>query len=480
MNEIIDGRTDIWRRMGVQEITDFTYHDANDSLTVRVPRPWPADAAKIGTELGRRGAETLRTQLTASLPGRIAAAMAPWRDPQSPERRTALRWLPVITGYAPVMVERSLQQYFRTFLADQLWRFLCQDFPDPSVLDHPVPDRAGGWTMASGPRVLGQIAAGNVPGVAVWHIVAGLLIKTPVLTRLSQSEILIGVLMAQMMDRTDPDLAGCIATAYWPSDDRETESAFFHAVDCLVVYGSQPTVDAIAVRAHGVTRVVPYGHRVSIGIIGREALNVRNIPQTVERAGEDVAVWDQQSCTSPHTLIVEEGGHYPPQDFAARLGAEMARRAISEPRAPLSWNEHITLRQFKQKSEWEEGLSLWEGAQNEWAVLYGTVGHTPFSCLGRTILVIPVSTLEKAPAVMRTFHPYLQSAGVFVHRERLWTMLPSWAEVGVTRVCPLGQMSQLPAGWRHDGGSTLADLVRYMAVDSGTFSVLDALDEDTW
>lgn len=305
--------------------------------------------------------------------------------------------------------------------------------------------------MARGPQVLGQIVAGNVPGLALWHMVSGLLIKSSVLTRLSHQEPLVGMLAARMISKRDHELGQCLAMAYWPSADTDTEHAFFMASNRLVVYGSQDTVEQVAKRAEGLTRVVAYGHRASLAVIGREALAAMTIGETVTQAALDVSMWDQQSCTSPHAILVEEGGRYSVQDFAARLGAELARREIKEPRAMLSSDEHLVLREFKQKLEWQDGLHVMEGRRNTWAVLYGVSEMPPTSCLNRTVLVVPIPQLTDATPWLESFRLYMQTVGVRIPRNGLWTLLGPWAEVGVTRVCALGDMADVPARWHHDG-----------------------------
>ncbi|MCY0900360.1 MAG: hypothetical protein OWU33_15795 [Firmicutes bacterium] len=470
----------VWRTVDT-EVEQFDYRDGNDTLVIRVPRPFPGAIRKATQLLRDAQAEILQPWPMSERICRISSALAAWLDPRSVERQLAERWLPVMTGYAPNMVHRGLTRYLRTFLPDQLTRFLAQDLLDPAMLDHPVPDRAGGWSMAVGPRVLGQIVAGNIPGIALWHMVLGLLVKSAVITRVSRHEPLMAALTHQLIHRTDPELAQLLALVYWPAGDSLREEALFDSVDRLVIYGSNSTISDIRQRVAGRVPVVGYGHRVSLTVIGREALEELVIDDTVRRTGRDVALWDQASCASPHAILVEEGGKHQPKELAERLAAELERWEIKEPRGPVPADVAHAIRDWADQWEWTSNVSVWHHPDYRWAVVAGDPASVPIGPMNRTAFVIPISNLDAAVLPwFRRLVPYLQTVGVAIPRRRLFPLLSSWARAGVTRITEVGRMHEFPAGWLHDGGHSVADLVSFMGVDPGTLESLDTLDRDTW
>lgn len=475
----MDAVLGVWRQVPC-EVAHFRYQDGGDTLTVRLPRPTPEALASLGKQLRAAQADVLSSTPAGDRIDRISTAVSPWLDPTSPERQLAERWLPVMTGYAPTMVHRGLTRYLRTFLPDALMRFLAQDLSDPAMLDRPVPDRAGGWSLAVGPRVLGQIVAGNIPGIALWHMVLGLLIKSAVITRVSRQEPLMAALMLQVVERQDPPLAELLPVAYWPSGDAGCEHAFFQAVDRLVAYGNDATIRDIAARASGLVPVVGYGHRVSLAVVGREALQPLTIEDAVRRAGHDIILWDQASCASPHAVLVERGGFYPPEEFAARLAAELQRWDVKEPLAPVSAEVAQGIRDWADAWEWEAGMTVRHAPDYRWVMAYGAPNTIPLSHSNRTVLVIPLDSLEEAVGWFERLAPHVQTVGVAVARRRLFPLLSAWARVGVTRVAELGRMHEFPAGWLHDGGHSIADLVTFMGVDPGVLEAMDVWDAETW
>ena len=52
------------------------------------------------------------------------------------------------------------------------------------------------------------------------------------------------------------------------------------------------------------------------------------------------------------------------------------------------------------------------------------------------------------------------------------------AEVGVNRICPLGEMDRAKSGWHHDGGFNLIDLLRAVDVERGSDAYSDSFDMD--
>ena len=59
----------------------------------------------------------------------------------------------------------------------------------------------------------------------------------------------------------------------------------------------------------------------------------------------------------------------------------------------------------------------------------------------------------------------LQTAGVAVSIEELNNLSNKLIDLGVTRICSIGEMTQPSGGWHHDGGFSLLDLVKIVDVE---------------
>src|SRR5207245_1030234 len=82
-------------------------------------------------------------------------------------------------------------------------------------------------------------------------------------------------------------------------------SVAFGQAEAVIAYGSERAIQQIRGRVPPTVRFVPYGHKLSFGAIGREALESERCADTVDRAAYDVAKYDQQGCLSPHLFYVE-------------------------------------------------------------------------------------------------------------------------------------------------------------------------------
>jgi hypothetical protein len=91
------------------------------------------------------------------------------------------------------------------------------------------------------------------------------------------------------------------------------------------------------------------------------------------------------------------------------------------------------------------------------------------------VQVVAVDALEAAADALAPHAAYLQTAGVAVEPERLYPLSLRLMHAGITRVCALGSMTAPEAGWHHDGGFNLRDLVRIAEIEASAERAADRL-----
>src|SRR5690606_15483283 len=124
-----------------------------------------------------------------------------------------------------------------------------------------------------------------------------------------------------------------IAIAHWKGGDAAIEEAAFERADAIVAYGSARTIDSIRRRIPAGARFLEYGSRLSLAIIGREALAGIDAAAVVARdAAIAVATFDQQGCVSPHQIFCEKGGGVSPEAWAELLATGMEATEKDLPR----------------------------------------------------------------------------------------------------------------------------------------------------
>ncbi len=438
-------------------------------VAFRYPRLSPARLCRVIDALREAQARVLARLPVGRIVQVVDRAIARWLDPSSPYRREAEELLPLVTGYSEPAVRKGLTSFLGSFRAEQLGRLLAEEFRDPRVLDEFRPrGEVGGLTRAYGPVLTTHIFSGNVPGLPAQSLVCALLVKSASLGKVASGEPVFPVLFVRSLVEVEPHLADCLAVTYWPSGAGEVEDVAFSLSEAVIAYGSDEAIRSVGARVPRTVRFIPYGHRLSCGVIAREALDEAAAPETAERAGYDVVKYDQQGCLSPHVFYVEEGGGVDPASFSRLLASVMESYATRVPRGRISAAEALSIRGTLLPYELgSPGTVLYRSAAGiEWAVIYDPDPAFVPSCLSRVIRVKPVADLEQVVELLRPFRQYVQTVGVAASPDRILALAERLGPLGVDRLCPLGQMGDPSPAWHHDGRFNLLELVRWTDIET--------------
>ncbi len=451
-------------------------------LDIAVPALTPAQAGALAQRVRRSAREVLQALPVSTIIDRIDRAVARLLDADDPLRQQADALLPRVTRYDAAMVRLGLTRYLHTFRAPQLHRFVSEDFSNPKVLDEFQPAAKGGMVRAFGPGLLVHHWAGNVPGLPLWSLACALMVKAGSVGKLPSAEPVFATLFARALAEVDPTLADCFALVWWKGGAAEPAATLHAHADAVLAYGSQDTVDQIRAQVPASQRFLAYGHKLGIGLVGRAALDMQRGPATARLAAQDVARWEQQGCYSPHVFYVERGARLSPRAFAQHLAGELAALAIRHPRPTLpladaaavaAWRQSIELAGLHGDGTDQELLG---DVASPWAVAFSERDLPLAPTAGwRCAQVVAVDALEAATDALAPHAPFLQTAGVAVEPERLHPLSLRLARAGITRVCAIGAMTAPEAGWHHDGGFNLRDLVRVAEIEASAERAADRL-----
>lgn len=400
-------------------------------------------------------------------------------EPGDPLRDRALQLLPSTAGISPAMARAVLDGMAADWTPERLEGLLRADLGRPEALDAFVPGAAGGRVRAFGPRLGVHLSAGTVPGVSVTSLIRGLLVKSPVLLKPGRGDVVLPVLFLRALAREAPEVAAAAAVVYWPGGATDAEDELLRQADLVVVYGSDATVESVRSRLRPTTRLVAYRHRVSLALVGREALG----PE-MERAGDGdarppapralaraVALFDQRGCVSPHAVYVEEGGDATPRDFAEALARSLEALDRELPSGVVDPEEASRLQQLRGTTELRvaagEGRELWHGGQSPWTVVYDPDPAFEASCLNRMVRVKPVGHAEELPDLLEPVARHLQTVAAEGLGERAEAVCGMLARIGVSRITPIEAAPWPPPWWHHDGAGALSALIRWADVEPG-------------
>ncbi|MGK3116266.1 acyl-CoA reductase [Candidatus Pantoea formicae] len=445
------------------------FQSHGEQVKVAVPDLNAAQIAVLSDHVRTHTRHYLRTLSVAKIVAIVDKAIARLLDRSHPLRIKAETLLPIVTGYDGEMIRSGLTGYLKTFRQPQLKRFLAEDFNDAQILDDFQPRPNGGFARAFGPELLMHIWAGNVPGLPLWSLISGLLVKAGTIGKLPGAEPLMAGWFAGLLAEIDSQLGECLAVVWWKGGDTTVESLWFKQPDTVVAYGGNPTLAAIQQQLPITTRFLPHGHKISVGLVARSALDARQGAELARRAAYDVMRYDQSGCYSPQMLFIERGGRVSPQEFSAYLAHELQALARKHPRGELSLAERNSIAAWRNNEEirvLQGDRTLYGDAIENWAVVCVDRPEPLVpAALGRTLKVVAVEDIAQAIALVAEQKIYLQTAAVAAEPQALFRLASALGQVGVTRITAFGHMTSPAAGWHHDGRFSLLDLVTLTEIE---------------
>ena len=443
---------------------------AQGSWVVEVPQLTAVQIKALAARIRQASRTNLKSMPVSEIVRTLDRAIARLLDAQDPYRQTLESLLPRATGFDAEMVRLGLHQYLQTFRALQLQRFLSEDFVNPKILDEFQPRAKGGWSKAFGPELLVHVWAGNVPGLPLWSLLSGLLVKAGSIGKIASAEPVFASLLARLLVEVEPRWADCLAVVWWQGGDEATESCVFAEADVVLAYGGNAALAGLQSRVPVNTRFLPHGHKLSFGMVSGSALSVRRAQAVARAAALDVARYDQQGCYSPHVFFVQRGACVTPAEFAGHLASELAALESKFARRSLSLEEAVSVGNWRESHEFESLRSsghtvLGDNTQPFVVVFTERAGPLLPGPLNRCVLVVAVDFLQDVMHLLEPQRNYLQTVGLAAAPEELLVLAQALGQAGVTRVCALGAMTAPEAGWHHDGRFSLLDLVRMVDVD---------------
>ena len=442
--------------------------DVSGDVAVRYPA-WPGDAAErlLGAlrEAGARLAEMPVRDLVVCI-GRVADRFL---DSSDTLRREAIELLVPTAGVSKEMASEILSGMARDWTAERLTELLRRELGDPGVLDGFCRLDEGRRVRAMGPLLTFHVGAGTVPGVSVTSMIRALLVKSAVLLKPGLGDVVLPVLFADALAAEAPELADAVAVTYWPGGSSPLEGLALQRAGAVVAYGGAEVVASLRARTPVTARFIAYHHRLSVGLVGREALTTERAIGVARMAARAVAMFDQRGCVSPHAIYVEEGGAVDPGEWAALLASAMAEIEVEIPGGYLTASDASAVHQARGSAELREasgsGVRVFRADESFWTViLEDEMRFTP-SCLNRVVSVVPTADLGCVAGSLQEVGRYLQTVAVEGAEDRLPILAEALCRAGATRVTSFEKAPWPPPWWHHDGASALSGLIRWIDIE---------------
>lgn len=303
--------------------------------------------------------------------------------------------------------------------------------------------------------------AGNVPVLGIFSILESLLTKNVNLVKASSKayEDLITLLDSFNAVSTPKvkgsELVRTIAVILVDRNDMETNEALSMNADIRIAWGGHEAIETIVgLRKRFYTEDIIYGPKYSYALIAGECLD--DYKKLAQRLAIDISVFDQNTCSSPHTLFVEKGGKISALDFAKELASQLS--LVNRTLLPKGRTEPgKVMDMLAIKSKYEMLGEVFSSEKNEWMVVYSEEEVLAEACFSRVIFVRPIDDVNKLAGFNDR---HMQALGLAMGKERKFGFVDKLTVRGVDRCPAIGQMIFFESPW--DGMFGMDRMVRWV------------------
>jgi hypothetical protein len=407
-----------------------------------------------GAKLRRRPAhETLSV---------LAQVMDGWSDGDSPWRRDLALQLPAATGFSRANVEAGLQKALEGWTGAALLHRVEHELGSLERLD------TSGEQMITGFETTAVLLAGSIPMPSLLEIIAPLVLRSPVLAKSASRDPLTPRLVANSIAHFDAELGECVDVVDFPGDDDACMRAFLSA-GCVSATGSDETIASVRARVTSPRRLLVAGHRLSVAALGPEAIAGEALNRACEAIALDVALWDQLGCLSPIAIYVTSTDSKRLAAVAAALAACLEAAEESLPRGEIDPAAAASVTRERAEAEMRaatgRAVQVFASEGTKWTVILEDDASPRPAPLHRFVRVIPVAGEAALGAALSSFRRHLAAVALEGFGPDSGALVRTLADLGVSRICPVGSLQSPPLDWPHEGRDLIRPLARLVQVE---------------
>ncbi|MDA1017682.1 MAG: hypothetical protein O3A00_24890, partial [Planctomycetota bacterium] len=370
--------------------------------------------------------------------------------------------------FSPVAIDAALKNLAWSLTGNNLQAELARELGRSDLLETWQVDESHTGLVRGFPLgVVAQVLAGNVFLNGIIGVAQCLLTRNAALLKTSSRDCGLTALFVKSLFECDASgvLQQAIAVCSWPGEADDFNQILREESDAIVVWGGAAAVAAYSAdRCRG--KVIHHGPRLGIGVV------LDGIKQDVvlSHLAWDVALWEQQACSSPRIVFVEDRDAS--LDFPRRIaaGLDLALAKVSDRLTvrELTLDEKAEARSVRELSEWRDSAELFSPRNSmSHTVLVLNELPTEIPVGFRTVLVVPLRNIVAIPTVLAKYRDVLQTVVLAANPTHWPAAVERLAEAGITQIAAPGSAASRFLGLPHEGEFSLRRLVKLVGVDLG-------------
>ena len=300
--------------------------------------------------------------------------------------------------------------------------------------------------------VLAHITPGNSPGLSFLAIIEGLLAGNVNILKLSSrdSDFTIEALRELFKHDRSQSIQKKIAVLRISSKERDKLARVMSVASGVSAWGGEEAIAGLRDLTLPTTRFIPWGHKISFGMVSKEALTDTN---KLKDLAEDCVFMEQQACSSPQSILVEVDNFDELVKFAENFSRFVAEASDKVPFPELSIQEQAeitnTVEVIRLESVNQEKKVI-QAPDKSWRLLVENTPGLGLSPLFRTVWIKPFSRKNMVQELL-PLRGYLQTCGLVATRNEIGELATKLTKAGILRITPPGEMLGSYDGEPHDG-----------------------------
>ena len=375
----------------------------------------------------------------------LSAFVTEWSKGDGPIRSALQANLPEATGFHAETVKKGLAVAWDGFNGTDLWECVERELLKPLRTSSP-----------RGFRRTTIVLAGSLP-MPAWHgILLPLALRSRVYVKPSRHDPVSARMFLKALAQTSPIHAEAVEIA--PNDDRKSLEKEIGQSECVVVYGTNETIELIRNQLPANKRLVSYGHRISCGVVGKIKA-AQDLQEAATSLALDIALWDQLGCLSPVEVFVQNGTI---DDLADELANQLESAENKWPKGQRDDLATVALAGAISDAEFRAAANprtrTLVGSNYEWAVVRESDNRPRPNPLNRFIRLRPFDNLSDLANALAPMSRHLACIGISDSFAQNLEAIEVISSARPSRICRLGQMQSPPFSWHHDNQSILTPL----------------------
>ena len=315
-----------------------------------------------------------------------------------------------------------------------------------------------------------QWIAGNIPTLSIFSIIMSILAKNGTIVKIPESnkEAVIGFFKKLKDVKIEEgnkkcsgyDILKTLSLVAFSSEDQELSKEFSLVADCKVIWGGSEAVKAIIKlpqREH--CEIIVFGPKYSFGVYDKECIESDIFDKYLEKSVNDIIIFDQMACTSPHVLFFEKS-KYSLREIAERIKEKFEKLVKRYSIQDVS--QDIAARIINVRGEYllDEKKDMLMSKDLSWTILINDNISLEEPIQGRCIFIKEVKNIEETlPHITRKVQTL--SLGI-LDEEKIKDFSKKATYNGIDRCVIPGRMHDFDSPW--DGMLPINRLVRWVLI----------------